>query len=157
MERDRKMSRAARGYVELALLAAIIVLTLSTAYVHYWVGGIMLMLNAAGYLGLTVLVVGSAVVFRRALPLVLVALAAYAAMTIVAYLVMGPHIFQGWLAKAIEVALIAAIGVQLWRTRDELRSTIDWGRSLLATTYGRMTGRRSGAEATQSPAAAGEE
>lgn len=149
------MSRFARSPVELALLAAIIVMTLSTAYIHYWVGGTMLMLNAAGYLGLTVLVVGSAVFFRRALPLVLAALAAYAAVTIIGYLVMGPYLFQGWLAKAIEIALIATIGFQLWRTHDELRSSIAWGRSLLATTYRRITGRPAAAEAT--PAAAASE
>lgn len=126
------MSRLARNPVELALLAAIVVLTLSTAYIHYWVGGTILMLNAAGYLGLTVLVVASALVFRRALPLVLAALAAYAAVTIVSYLVMGPYLFQGWLAKAIEIALIGTIGVQLWRTRDELRSSVEWAWSLVA-------------------------
>ena len=149
MERDPKMSRAARDYSELVLLAAIVVLTLSTAYIHYWVGGAMLMLNAGGYLGLTVLVVGSAVAFRRALPLVLLALAAYAAMTILGYLIMGPYIFQGWLAKAIEIALIGTIGVQLWRTRDELRSSIAWGRSQLA----RVLGRPAASEATPSAAA----
>lgn len=148
------MSRAVRSPVELALLAAIIVLTLSTAYIHYWVGGTMLMLNAAGYLGLTVLVVGSAVAFRRVLPLVLAALAAYAAVTILGWLVMGPYFFQAYLAKAIEIALIATIGVQLWRTRDELRSAIAWGGSLLVTTY-RLIAGRPASEAT--PAAASEE
>jgi len=141
------MSRAARGYVELVLLAAIVVLTLSTAYLHYWVGGTMLMLNAAGYLGLTVLVVGSAVVFRSALPLVLVALAGYAAVTILGWLVMGPYFNTAYLAKAIELVLIATIGVQLWRTRDELVSAVAWSRSLLATAYRRIT-RQPVAEAT---------
>lgn len=138
--------------VELALLGAIVVLTLSTAYIHYWVGGMILMLNAFGYLGLTVLVVGSALFFRRALPLVLVALAAYAAVTIVAYLVMGPYLFQGWIAKAIEVALIATIAFQLWRTRDELRSSIDWARSLLG-----MARRSDAADSKPASAAPGEE
>jgi hypothetical protein len=126
------MSRVARNPVELVLLAAIVVLTLSTAYLHYWVGGTLLLLNAAGYLGLTVLVVGSAVAFRRALPLVLAALAAYAAVTILGWVVMGPYFFQAYLAKAIEIALIATIGVQLWRTRDELRSAVEWAWSLVA-------------------------
>jgi len=126
--------RASSRYVDLILLSTIVVLTLATAYIHYWVGGTMLMLNAAGYLGLTVLVVGSAVLYRRALPLVLVALAGYAAVTILGWMVMGPYFDVAYIAKGIEIALIAIIAVRLWLTRGELRDSISWGRSLLRRT-----------------------
>ncbi len=82
--------RASSRYLDLVMLSAIVVLTLATAYIHFWVGGTMLMLNAAGYVTLAALVAGAALFYRRALPLLLVALAGYAAVTILGWLVMGP-------------------------------------------------------------------
>src|SRR4051812_20088362 len=82
LTKGTKLSGSTR-YFDMGMLALIVLLTLSTAYIHYWVGGLMLMLNSFGYLGLVVLVVGSALIYRRALPLVLCGLAAYAAVTIV--------------------------------------------------------------------------
>jgi hypothetical protein len=131
------MTRASGRYIESALLIAIVGLTLATGYIHYWVGGMMLMLNAAGYLTLAILVVGAAVAYRRALPLLLVALAAYAVVTILGWLVMGPYFDVAYLAKGIEIVLIGLIGVHLWRTRDELRVSIGWARSVLYRLIGR--------------------
>lgn len=125
------MSRATGRYLDLAMLGAIVVLTLATAYIHYWVGGTMLMLNAIGYVGLAVLVTGAAMFYRRALPLLLVALAAYAAVTILGWLVMGPYFDVAYFAKGIEIVLIALIAIRLWMTRAELRDSIGWGRSLI--------------------------
>lgn len=125
-------SRDSSGLLRWGLLALTVLLTLSTAYIHYWVGGMMLMLNALGYVTLTVLLIGSAFVYRRALPLVLMALAAYAAVTIVGWLIMGPYFDVAYLAKAIEIVLIATIAVQLWLGRDEARASIAWARSLAA-------------------------
>ena len=44
-----------------------------------------------------------------------VGLAGYAATTIVGYLVMGPYFSLGWVAKGIEVALIALLAADLVR------------------------------------------
>lgn len=126
--------RESGRYLELVLLGAIVVLTLATAYIHFWVGGMMLMLNAAGYVTLVVLVIGAAAFYRRALPLLLVALAGYAALTILGWLVTGPYFDVAYIAKGIEVVLISIIAVRLWLTRDELRDSIRWGRSLLGRT-----------------------
>lgn len=123
--------RASGRYLDLVLLGAIVVLTLATAYIHFWVGGTMLMLNAAGYVTLAVLVTGAAAFYRRALPLMLVALAGYAALTFLGWLAMGPYFDVAYIAKAIEIVLIAIIAVRLWLTRDELRDSARWGRSLL--------------------------
>ncbi len=114
-------------YFDVALVAFLLVLTLSTAYIHYWVGGMMLLLNALGYLGLAVLLVGAYVVYRRALPLVMLALAGYAAATIIGWLIMGPYFDVAYLAKAIEVVLITTISLYLWRSRSELNAAIAWG------------------------------
>jgi hypothetical protein len=110
--------------VDLLLLGVIVALTLSTGYIHSTLGGIMLTLNAAGYLGLAVLTVGSAAFFRQALPLVLIALAGYAAVTIVGWLIMGPYYDVAYLAKGIEIVLIGTIAVTLWRMREQTRDAI---------------------------------
>lgn len=113
------------------LLAAIVVLTLATAYIHYWIGGPLLMLNAIGYLALAVVVTCTALFYRRALPLLLMALAAYAAVTIIGWLVMGPYFDVAYIAKGIEIVLIAIIAGRLWVMRGSLRDSIGWGRSLI--------------------------
>ena len=91
----------------------------------------MLTLNSIGYLGLATLVVGSAVFYRPALPVVLVALAAYAAVTIIGWLIIGPYFDIAYLAKGIEIVLIASISFFSWRHRRELRDSIAWGRAIL--------------------------
>lgn len=125
------MLHASNRYLDYVLLAAIVVLTLATAYIHYWVGGTMLMLNAIGYVALAVLVTCTALFYRRALPLLLVALAAYAAVTIIGWLVMGPYFDVAYIAKGIEIVLIATVAGRLWVTRGALRDSIGWGRSLI--------------------------
>lgn len=122
--------RASSRYLDLVLLSAIVVLTLATAYIHFWVGGTMLMLNAAGYVTLAALVAGAALFYRHALPILLVALAGYAAVTILGWLVMGPYFDVAYIAKAIEIVLISLIGLRLWLTRADLQDSIRWGRSL---------------------------
>jgi hypothetical protein len=125
----RSESRA----VDAMLLIVIVLLTLSTAYIHYYVGGTMLLLNAAGYVTLTLAVIGSALFARRFLPLVLIALALYAAVTIVGWLIMGPYFSTAYLAKAIEVVLIITIAITLRRMRDETRAALMWLRQLPAS------------------------
>ena len=44
-----------------------------------------------------------------------VALMGYAAMTIVGYLVIGPYFTLGWIAKGIEVTLIALLALDILR------------------------------------------
>ena len=138
------MSGLSNRTFSMVALVVIVALTLSTAYIHYWVGGMMLMLNALGYVGLVVLTVGSFFFYRQAFPLVLVALAGYAAVTILGWLVMGPYFDVAYLAKAIEVALIATIAFTLWRSRDELNASIAWARSLLGRMLGRGAARPAG-------------
>ena len=99
--------------------AAIVGLTLATAYIHLGLGGLLFTLNGLGYLGLAALyVIGAAApmpIVRRFSWFPRVALAGYAAMTIAGYLVMGPYFTLGWIAKGIEVALITLIAVDIAR------------------------------------------
>jgi hypothetical protein len=112
------------------LVTVAIGLTLATAYLHFWVGGTLLLLNAAGYLTLAVATAGTALAYRMALPVVLIALAGYAAVTILGWLVMGPYFDVAYLAKALEVALIATIAITLWLLRTETRASVAWALSL---------------------------
>ena len=122
----RSESRA----VDALLLTVIVLLTLATGYIHSTLGGVMLTLNALGYFTLAGAVVVSAIFFRRFLPLVLIALALYAAVTIVGWLIMGPYYSTAYLAKAIEIVLIITIAITLRRMRDETRAALLWLRQL---------------------------
>ena len=119
------MSKSRPAY-EPFLLVAIVGLTLATGYVHYTVGGTMLLLNAAGYATLAAVTVITALFLHRFLPLLLVALAAYAVVTIVGWLIMGPYYDVAYLAKAIEIILIVAIIIEERALGDERRAAFDW-------------------------------
>lgn len=108
------------------LLTVIFGLTLATGYIHFWVGGTLLLLNAAGYATLAAAVVITALFFRRFLPLVLMALAAYAAVTIVGWLIMGPYFDVAYLAKAIEIVLITTIAIYLRRNSEDTQAALVW-------------------------------
>ena len=98
---------------------AIVALTLTTAYIHLGLGGLLFTLNGLGYLGLAVLfVIGAAApmpIVQRFSWFPRLALAGYAAMTIAGYLVVGPYFTLGWIAKGIEVALITLVAVDVMR------------------------------------------
>ena len=101
------------------LTAAIVGLTAATAYIHLGLGGLLFTLNGLGYVGLAgIIVIGAAAPFALAdrfswFPRV--ALMGYTAMTIAGYLIMGPYFTLGFIAKGIEVALIALLAVDVFR------------------------------------------
>ena len=101
------------------LTAAIVGLTLATANIHLGLGGLLFTLNGLGYLGLAALIVIGAVspmrIVQRFSWFPRVALIGYAAMTIAGYLVMGPYFTLGFIAKGIEVTLIAVLVVDVLR------------------------------------------
>jgi len=101
------------------LTAAIVGLTLATAYIHLGLGGMLFTLNGVGYIGLAALVVVGAAapaqIARRFSWFPRIALVGYAAMTIAGYLVMGPYFTLGFIAKGIETALIALLVVDILR------------------------------------------
>lgn len=101
------------------LTASIVALTLATAYIHATLGGVLFTLNALGYLGLAgLIVIGAAApvaIVERFSWFPRVALAGYTALTIAGYLVMGPYFSLGFIAKGIEVALLAVLAVDVIR------------------------------------------
>jgi hypothetical protein len=93
------------------LTAAIVGLTLATAYIHLSLGGLLFTLNGLGYVGLA----GPIALVERFSWFPRIALAGYAVLTISAYLVMGPYFTLGYIAKGIEVAIIVLVTVDVVR------------------------------------------
>src|SRR5688572_8438056 len=109
------------------LTGVILELTLATAIIHFTLGGTLFLLNAAGYLAL-----GAAYLMAVALPmpairrlswLPKVGLAAYASVTFVAYLVIGPYFTLGWVTKGIEVAIVMLVIADLLFGTDAGRAS----------------------------------
>lgn len=102
----------------IALALAMVGLALTSAYIHAGLGGILFTLNALGYVALSAALAATLIphpLVRRFAWLPRVGLAAYAVTTIAAYLVMGPYFTLGWIAKAVEVVLVALVAVDLMR------------------------------------------
>ncbi len=110
------------------LTATAVTLTLTTAYIHLTLGSILFTLNAAGYLSFaTLLIVGATVPHRivaRFGWLGEVALAGYAAVTIVSYLIIGPFFPLGWIAKGVEIALMGVVAANLLGARRGARAAV---------------------------------
>ena len=97
----------------LILRAAIVGLALATGWIHATLGGLLFSLNAAGYVvaaAAMVAPIGQAVRFRWFIRLGLIA---YAATAIVAWYLVGPRYDVAYVAKAIEVVLIALLLVEV--------------------------------------------
>jgi hypothetical protein len=100
---------------DILLRVAIVALTLSTAYIHLTLGSLLFTLNAIGYaVGAAAIVVpiGIAVRYRW---LVRIGLAGYAAATIAAWVIDPLFYPTAYLAKTMEVALIALLTVDFAR------------------------------------------
>jgi hypothetical protein len=111
-------SGGAGAALAVGLTIAIVDLALITAYIHLTLGGMLFTLNALGYAALAAAVVASAIPHpfaRRFAWLPRLGLGAYTAVTIVAYLVMGPYFSLGWVAKAVEVAILTLLAADLVR------------------------------------------
>ena len=114
------MSRRTPGsrWLAFALTATIVELTLVTAYIHFTLGDVLFTLNAAGYAALAAAVAIGAIphpLFARVSWMPRVGLAAFTAATIGAYLVIGPYFSLGWVAKAVEVAILTLLAADVIR------------------------------------------
>jgi hypothetical protein len=99
------------------LTGVILELTLATAIVHLTLGGTLFLLNGVGYVVLAAAYLAAVAVpipaVRRLGWLPRAGLAAYASVTIVAYLVIGPWFTLGWLTKGIEAAIVMLVVADL--------------------------------------------
>jgi hypothetical protein len=127
---------------DIVLRAAMVALTLATAYIHSTLGGLLFTLNAIGYVvGAAALIVPISIAVRYRW-LVRMGLAGYAATSIAAWLIQPTYYSTAYLAKAIELALIAVLAIDFIRRDgnpiDRIRHEI---RSLQARPHGRASGR----------------
>ena len=115
------------GTPRILLTGVILELTLATAFIHFTLGGTLFLLNAAGYLAFGAAYLGAATLpmpaIRRFGWLPRVGLAAFASVTIVAYLVVGPYFTLGWVTKGIELAIVLLVIVDLLAWTDAGRAT----------------------------------
>ncbi|MEP6639570.1 MAG: hypothetical protein ABJC39_09505 [Chloroflexota bacterium] len=89
-------------------------LTLATAAIHASLGGVMFTLNAAGYatLAAAMMLPGP---FVRIRWLVRLGLLGFTCATIVGWVLFGARFELAYIDKALEVGLIGALLVELWR------------------------------------------
>ena len=114
----------------LVLLGATVGATLTTAYIHYTLGGLLFLLNALGYLAFAAALVAPLAFVQRLRPLVLLALAGYTGATIVGWALMGPYFPLAYVTKAVEVVLLALIAVQLLLARADIVPAFSFARAL---------------------------
>src|SRR5689334_9745404 len=108
-------SRTALRPVDVAIRAAIVALGLTTAYIHYTLGGLLFTLNALGYLTAAVAMVIPLALAVRFRWIVRLGLIGYAATAIVMWAIMGPYFSTAYIAKAVEVSLIVLVAIDFAR------------------------------------------
>ena len=105
-------ARASVPVVDIALRGGIVALTLATAYIHLTLGGALFTLNAVGYVVLAAALVAPLAFFADIRWLTRVALVGYTATTVVGWYLMGPRYDTAYIAKGIELVLIALLVVE---------------------------------------------
>lgn len=129
---------AARPFtvVDAAIRLGIVGLTLGTAYIHSTLGGLLFTLNATGYLVAAVAMIVPLAIASRFRWFIRLGLMGYAVATIVGWAVQGPYYSTAFIAKGIEVALIALLAIDFVRFDGNpvavVRREIAAGRAFLA-------------------------
>ena len=127
---------------DIVLRVAVVALTLGTAYIHLTLGGTLFTLNAIGYLVGAVAMVIPLEIAVRYRWLIRIGLAAYAATTIAGWLIDPIFYSTAYLAKAIEVVLIALLAIDFARRDGNPIELIrELLRRLIARPHGSASGR----------------
>jgi hypothetical protein len=113
MSATQPFSRAHVDFGLVALRAAIIVLTLGTAAIHWTLGGMLFTLNALGYALFAVAIVLPGPLGRIRW-LVRLGLIGFTTATIVGWLLIGARFQLAYFDKALEIILVAAVVADIW-------------------------------------------
>ena len=100
---------------DIVLRSGIVALTIGTGAIHLTLGGLLFTLNGLGYLTAAVAMVIPLELAIRYRGVVRLGVMAYAATTIVGWYLMGPRYETAYVAKAIEVGLIALLAIEIRR------------------------------------------
>jgi hypothetical protein len=124
----------------IAIRSVVVGLTLATAAIHASLGGLMFLANAAGYtvLALAMILPGRIGQIRW---LVRVALIGFTAMTIGGWVLFGTRFPLAYLDKAIEVALVGMVALELWRSDGGPLGVVRQARRLIERVAGATTAR----------------
>jgi hypothetical protein len=95
------------------LRGAIVALTIATGLIHLSLGSLLFTLNGAGYLVAAIALVAPLAIAIRYRWFVRLGLIAYALTAIVGWYLTGPRYEVAYLAKAIEIVLIALLAVEI--------------------------------------------
>ena len=131
---------------DVVIRAAIVGLALATGYIHLTLGGLLFTLNAIGYFVAAVAMMVPLAVAVRFRGFIRLGLIGYAATTIVAWAIQGPYFETAYIAKAIEVALIALLAIDFARMDGSPIAVVKRELGALNTLVG-SRGRSAGAEA----------
>jgi hypothetical protein len=127
--------------VDAALRVTIVALVAGTAYIHSTLGGLLFTLNALGYVVAALAMVAPIALASRFRWVVRVGLMGYAATTIIGWAIQGPYYTTAYIAKGIEVALIATLLVDFVRFDGNPVAKV---RSDIALGLAYVRGRRAG-------------
>lgn len=124
--------------------AAIVGFVLGTAYIHSTLGGLLFTLNATGYVVAAVAMLAPIALASRFRWFIRIGLMGYALATIVGWAIQGPYYSTAYIAKAIEVGLIALVTVDFVRfdgnpvakVRREITDGLAWVKSRRAEPAG---------------------
>ncbi len=100
---------------DVVIRAAIVALALATGYIHLKLGGLLFTLNAVGYFTAAVAMVIPLALAVRFRWFIRLGLMGYAATTILGWAIQGPYYQTAYIAKGIEVALIALVAIDFAR------------------------------------------
>jgi hypothetical protein len=119
----------------IVIRSLVVALTLATAAIHLSLGGLLFLANAICYatLALAMVVPGPIGQVRW---LVRLALIGFTTATICGWLLFGARFPLAYIDKAIEVALIAAVAIELWRLDGGPKAVAGKARRLAGRLYG---------------------
>ena len=124
----------------LALRFVVVGLTLATAAIHASLGGMLFLANAVGYTTLAVAMIAPGPI-GRVRWLVRLALLGFTAATIGGWVLFGARFPLAYLDKAIEVALIGAVALEIWRSDGGPVGVVRQVRRLVARVAGMQVAR----------------
>ncbi len=124
----------------LALRFVVVGLTLATAAIHASLGGMLFLANAVGYTTLAVAMIAPGPI-GRVRWLVRLALLGFTAATIGGWVLFGARFPLAYLDKAIEVALIGAVALEIWRSDGGPIGVVRQVRRLVARVAGMQVAR----------------